>query len=130
MDHNCLSITGRVWKDPQKFGESGVKFGVLNGRGNKEKPVKNYFNVICFGKTAEFVLKYVTDGRFVAVAGEHNSREYEGKTYWDLIARDVVLLPTGEKRNLESGGDLPGKEVPKDQVPKIDLPADDPDIPF
>jgi single-stranded DNA-binding protein len=127
-DLNLISISGMVWKDPEKIGENGVKFSVLNGRGTKDKPIKNFFNCVAWGKTAEFILKYIKDRHKVAVVGEMNSRKYEEKTYWDVTAREVSLLNWGNKKD-DKPEDLPagGQVVDPKDVPPVDF---DSDIPF
>lgn len=99
---NNISIIGRLGKDPEirqtTNGKSVCNFSVaVNRRFNKDE--SDWFNVTCWGKTAEFASNYLSKGRLVAVTGRMESRKHEDKTYWDLVADDVQGLdrPTEAK---------------------------------
>lgn len=129
-DQNCINITGMVLKNPEKIGDNGAKFSVINGRGTKNKPITNFFNCVAWDKQADLVMKYVTEKMRIAITGEMNSRKYEEKTYWDVTIRDFVFLSKGKK-----AGDKPAEEKPSGEgyeevdpkdVPPVDFDADIP----
>lgn len=128
-DQNCINFTGMVLKDPEKVGDKGAKFSVINGRGSKDKPIKNFFNCITWSKQAEFVLKYLKARRRVAITGEMNSREYEGKTYWDVTVRDIAFLPGGGEKKDDAPKEESKSESKGDQRPAENY-FDDDDIPL
>jgi single-strand DNA-binding protein len=58
-----------------------------------------WFNIVCFGKTAENVNKYLTKGQRVYIEGRFQSKEYsdqEGnqKKSFEVIASDIKFLNT------------------------------------
>lgn len=92
---NQLTIIGRMGKDPEisstQSGKQLAKFSVAVTR-QYEKEKSDWFNVTVWGKSAEYVSNYLGKGRLVAVTGRIESREYEGKTYWDVTAESVQGL--------------------------------------
>jgi single-strand DNA-binding protein len=99
---NRICIVGRLTADPssKNFGTSTMaEFSVAVRKMRKEEA--DFFNVKSFGKTADFVLQYLSKGRMVAVSGRMESRKHtnqDGKTttYWDLVADTVDGLDKAE----------------------------------
>ena len=83
---NARRITGRVVGDV-KFSTVGAnetpltRFGVKCGEGREGEIV----NVKCWRGLAE-IAKDINNGDSVDVSGFVEQREYEGKTYYDLVA--------------------------------------------
>ena len=87
---NNIAIVGRVGSDPKSI-TNGCAFSVAVNKFKKDAE-PDWFNVVAFGKTAEFVEKYITKGRLVSVSGRMDSNKNDGKTYWSLIANEVQAL--------------------------------------
>jgi single-strand DNA-binding protein len=103
---NRVVLVGRLTRDPElrttTTGKQVVGFGLaVDDPFNKEHT--NFFNVSAWGSSADFVAKYLTKGRLVAVDGRLNHRKY---TTQDGQNRDVV-------------------EVVADRVQGLDRPKDD-----
>lgn len=125
---NSIQIIGHVGRDVKqaatKNGKDITNFSVaVNKRGKDGETETQWFNIVCFGKTAEIARLYVRSGNLIHVSGELSVRTYEGrdgstKTSVDIIAARLVLLtPKSEKSIVE-----------EDSIPKI---ADVmPEIPF
>lgn len=99
-----------------------------NAQGVREA---DFFNVVAFGTTADFVNSYMVKGRKVAVEGRLQSRSYEAqdgsKRYvTEIIAQRVEAL--GSPRSADAQAyDGPGEPPPDDgQFHEVD----DPDNPF
>jgi single-strand DNA-binding protein len=92
---NTIVIIGRLTKDPESKDTSGgmiAKFSVACDNEDRDKTT-TYFNCTAFGKSAEFVTKYLTKGRLVAVTGSHKSNKgSDDKTYWNVDVSKVKGL--------------------------------------
>lgn len=103
MSMNVWTGVGRLVADPRSGSTqngnpwTSFRIAVDNEFAKEDAPNKTLFiNISCFGKTAEFVSKYITKGRLVAVSGrlEENSYEKEDKVVHgvQLIANTVQSL--------------------------------------
>jgi single-strand DNA-binding protein len=92
---NQINIIGRMGKDPDlkttTSGKQVASFSVAVTR-QFDKEKSDWFNVTVWGKDADFASRYLGKGRLVAVSGRMESREYDGKTYWDVTADRVQGL--------------------------------------
>ncbi|MFA5635767.1 MAG: single-stranded DNA-binding protein [Anaerovoracaceae bacterium] len=93
---NSVVLVGRIGKRPElKYSQNGTplcKFSLaVNRRGKDDEP--DWLNIVCFGKTAEFVAQYMDKGALVGVEGRIQTRQYEkdGQTLtWTEIAANGV----------------------------------------
>jgi single-strand DNA-binding protein len=94
--YNKTYIVGNLGKDPEmKYlpdGKALTKFSVAVNRKRQDQEFVDWYNVTCWGDLAETTNQYLSKGSAVFVEGRLESREYEGKTYWDLIANNVIFL--------------------------------------
>ena len=99
--YSKLAIVGNLGKDPEMSyrpdGTALTKFSVAVNRKRQDQELTDWYNVTAWGKLAETANQYLHKGSKVLVNGRLESREYEGKTYWDLIANDVVFLDSREQ---------------------------------
>jgi single-strand DNA-binding protein len=103
---NRVVLVGRLTRDPElrntTTGKQVVNFGLaVDDPFNKEHT--DFFNVSAWGSSADFVAKYLTKGRLVAVDGRLNQRKY--------------TTQDGQERNVV--------EVVADRVQGLDRPKDD-----
>ena len=101
-DTNSVIIIGRLTRDCQAGASSSgtgyAKFAVaVNGR--KEGEV-SFFDVVCFGRTAEALAKYLLKGKQVCVEGslfqsKYRTREWESRTSVEIHANRIQLLGGG-----------------------------------
>jgi single-strand DNA-binding protein len=124
---NVCTQIGRLGKDPEGFQYSGDKQGcrfslaVNNPYGEKDeegKPKPDWFQVTCFGQSADFTLERLRKGDLAAVVGDIHLGEWkkqDGTTGYslDLIASRVEAI--GPKQD----GAAPQQGKPK--------PAQEPD---
>ena len=126
MDLNSVSITARATKDTElKTTTSGTNIANISVAVNGMKDEVSYFDVVCFGKTAEIAAQYVGKGKQIAVQGRLQQRKWQDKDgnnrySVEIVANQVKLL---------GGNEAPKKDVvPADvsgepiDLSKIDLP--------
>jgi single-strand DNA-binding protein len=77
-----------------------AKFAIAVDRRFKREgePTADFFNVVAFGKTADFVGNYLTKGRLVAVTGNIQIRKYVDK---DGNNRDAVEIMADSVNGLD-----------------------------
>lgn len=115
MLNRCVLI-GRLTKDPEsKYTQSGI--AIANFRIAVDRPYKNqetgeketdFFPVVAWRQTAEFVCQYITKGCLVAVSGRMQNRSWVGQdgqqhTMTELQADEVRGLSRPQGQNGEPG---------------------------
>ncbi len=98
---NVHIISGRLTRDPEvRFSQTGktvTSFTVAVRRDYKNQAGEyesDFFNVKCFGKTAELVGNNLNKGQMVYVSGSTHINSFDGrdgtkKYYTELVARNV-----------------------------------------
>jgi single-strand DNA-binding protein len=109
---NKVILIGNLGKDPEAkdFGDGGMlcRFSIATSRyTKKDGEVADWHQVVCFGKTAELVSRYLTKGSKCAVEGRLQTRKWEtpeGETRWstDVVADRVEFV--GGRGSADSGG--------------------------
>jgi len=98
--YNKVIIMGNLGKDPETriaaSGKAVAKFPVaVNGRKGGEDTVE-WFNCVCFDKTAELAQEYLKKGSGALVEGELQTSKYEKdgeeKRYTELVARNITFV--------------------------------------
>lgn len=130
---NTVSLVGRITKDPEirytQTQKAVVSFSLAVERdfkdqsGNKQT---DFINIVAWGKTAEFIGKYVGKGRLLGVAGRLEVRTYTGKTgnkqyVTEVIANNVYALDSSRQTQQEQG---------YTEAPMAEIDDDDADLPF
>lgn len=130
---NSVQLIGRLTRDPQiTYTEAGLtiaRFSIAIDRG-KDKDGNDrgadFPGIVCFGKAAELVDKYVHKGRLVGVSGRIQTGKYDkdGTTVYttDIVADRVEFLDRGKS----GAEDASTEEAPTDGFSKLT----DEDIPF
>ena len=99
---NKIQIIGRFGKDPEMSfkGQNGdvavTKVSVAAER-KRDKETVDWFNVVAFGQTAEFINQYGKKGRLVYLEGEMRNNRWEdedGNTrdWWEIAVDDFQFL--------------------------------------
>lgn len=120
MDINSVNITARATKDTElKTTASGTNIATISVAVNGMKDEVSYFDVVCFGKTAEIAAQWVKRGKQIAVQGRLQQRKWQDKDgsnrySVEIVANQVKLLG--------------GNEAPKKDVVPVDVPDEGIDL--
>ena len=130
MSINRVVLVGRLTRDPElrntTTGKQVVNFGLaVDDRFNKEHT--NFFNISAWGSTADFVAKYLTKGRLIAVDGRLQQRKY---TTQDGQERNVVEIVADNVQGLDRPKDDAGGGNSRQPEPVSVAPGDDEYDPF
>jgi len=98
---NNVNLIGRLTADPE-FKTIGEDTAVANFRlavnrpryGNKEQET-DFFNIVAWRKSVEFVDKYFSKGKQVYVTGRLQNRSWDGADGKKCYATEVVALEVG-----------------------------------
>lgn len=126
---NKLVLMGRLSRDPEVRYTQGEKFTAVarfgiavDRRGKDEKA--DFFNVTAFGKTAEFVEKYLKKGTKICLAGRIQQEEWTDKegqkhTAFGVIAEEVEFC---ERKQEQPATDPNGFMTVPDNIDSEELP--------
>ena len=146
---NSVSLIGRLTRDPEvRYGQASqtavARFSIAIDRGRDRDGNDrgaDFPNIVCFGKTAELVEKYLGKGRLVGITGRLQTGSYEKdgrKVYTtEVLADRVEFLDRGDRSEGGSQGygnnsyssSAPVSE-PMPSVPEGFAQMTDDDIPF
>ena len=93
---NRVELVGRLTRDPEmRMSQSGmgvVRFSVAVNRTRKVEgqPDADFINCVAFGKTAEFMEKYIKKGYLVSVEGRIQTGSYENQQGQKVYTTDVI----------------------------------------
>ena len=136
---NSVNLIGRLTKDPDvRYGaESGIaiaRFSIAIDRGKTkdgESRGTDFPKILCFGKTAEIVEKYLSKGDQVGVEGSIQTGKYEkdGQTsYTTEVLMNKITFISGNKDKSSKKEDDYQEQF--NDVPEGFATLTDDDIPF
>lgn len=120
MDINSVNIVGRSTKDVElKTTANGTNLATISLAVNYTDDLTSYFDVVCFGKTAENVAKYVKKGKQVIVSGRLQRRKWQTKEGENRYAVEIIA------NQVQFVGGADNAQTAKDAPIDIDDNADD-----
>ena len=132
MALNQVALLGRLTRDPEvrstQTGKQVCSFTVAVRGMTKDQT--DFFNIVAWEKTAEFVGRYCRKGQLVAVAGRLSSRKYTDKNGQHRESVEVVAnaVDFAEKAERQERAPSDMDELPEGYVPATD--GTDDDLPF
>ena len=142
---NRVILMGRLVSDPElKTTENGISvtsFRIAVDRSyvkSGEERKADFFDIVCWRNTAEFVCRYFSKGSLIAVEGQLQSRTYSAKDGTNRYVVEVVadnVTFTGERReNTDSNnrGASPTNSESTQTKPSVSIfqPMDEEELPF
>jgi single-strand DNA-binding protein len=116
MDFAHITVMGNLGRDPEvKASAAGSKYARLSVAVNKQvkteegfKPETVWYEVVCFGKTAESVEKFAQKGSKVLVTGKPEPQTYTDKI--QVVASDVIVAAGKKDQASQPQDDTSGLE--------------------
>lgn len=137
---NKVILVGRLGRDPEmKTSTKGpfANFALAVPEWKKpeaeEEPPPNWVNVICFGKTAEFVGEYLSKGKLVYVEGRVSESKWNDKDGNKRSRLEVIAYNVQDVDSRPPSAPSPQKPEPKPEPAPPILSkegVDEADIPF
>lgn len=123
---NTVQLTGRLTRDPDvKYTDGGSSFArftlACDRRFKTENgPTADFIRCVAFGKTAEFVEKYFTQGMKMELVGRIQTGSYEKQERQKIFTTDVVAEQVGfgeskstrQASGFENNGTTPPAQTP------------------
>ena len=138
---NKVMLIGDVGQDPElrytPDGNPVANFSIAVNRrrrvGDEYKDETEWFNIVCFSRTAENVNQYLTKGQKVYVEGRFQSSEYVGqdgnqRKSFEVIANEVTFLST--KNEADSINQNAAQSTEKPEASATDNEDEDKDLPW
>ena len=146
FNFNKVMLGGRLTADPEnKQTETGIsmtRFSIaVNRRGGKDsnQPQADFFNVVAWRATADFVAKFFRKGSSIFVVGTLQNRSWTdndgNKRFATDIVADEVSFVDAKGENPAGGQYTPDSYEPSFSTPAADAPKfeeikGDDDLPF
>ena len=113
---NRVILMGRLTRNPDiRYSQSGDNMAIarftlaVDRRGRKsengsDQQTADFISCVCFGKTAEFVDKYLRQGTKIAVTGRIQTGSYTNRDGQKVYTTEVVLdeIEFAESKNMQS----------------------------
>ena len=138
---NKVMLIGNVGQDPElrytPDGNPVANFSIAVNRrrrvGDEYKDETEWFNIVCFSRTAENVNQYLTKGQKVYVEGRFQSSEFVGqdgnqRKSFEVIANEVTFLST--KNEADSINQNAAQSTEKPEASATDNEDEDKDLPW
>lgn len=148
---NSVILIGRLTRDPElryipSTGNALTTFSIAVDRaftGKDGQKQTDFFNIVVWGKSAEYCANYLSKGRLAAVKGNIQNRSYETKEgdkryVTEIIAENVQILewpdkgdrPAGSSYNKSQKSQSSDVFEPDGLDPEGFRALDDDDVPF
>lgn len=111
---NNVVLIGRLTKDPElrfipNSGKAVARFSIAVNREFSKDKEADFFNIVVWGKTAEYVANYSQKGRLIAINGNLRNNNYEDKNGTkhytiEVVANRVEILEWGDKNENANNG--------------------------
>ncbi len=138
---NKVMLIGNVGQDPElrytPDGNPVANFSIAVNRrrrvGEEYKDETEWFNIVCFSRTAENVNQYLTKGQKVYVEGRFQSNEYVGqdgnqRKSYEVIANEVTFLSSRSESDTANSNTSQSNE--KKEPTSTDSEDEDKDLPW
>ena len=132
---NNVTLMGRITHTPElkqtTNGTSVITFQLAVDRRFKSgtEKITDFLDCVAWQQTAEFIARYFAKGDMLAVVGELQTREYEGRDGSKKKAVEVIVSQASFCGKKESGGDQIEAKTEKPAV-QTSIDIDDDDLPF
>lgn len=124
---NVVAIMGRLARDPElrqtTTGKNVASFRIACDRGRRDangQSQADWFDVVAWDRTAEFVCKYFQKGSLIVIDGRLQSRSYQDKTGNNRTAIEIVA------NNVNFAGPKSSNAAPGMGAPSYGAPMADP----
>lgn len=112
---NSVQLLGRLTRDPDvRYTDGGstiARFSLAVDRRFKQEggDTADFINCIAFGKTAEFIERYIFKGTKIALNGRIQTGSYANKDGVKVYTTDVVVenVEFAESKNSNAGNSTP-----------------------
>ncbi len=132
---NVVALTGRLTENPElRETQNGIPYlnfsvAVERSYAKDNERVTDFFNVIAWRSTAQFIANYFEKGQMIALQGslqvnKYVDRDGNNRQRTEVLVQQVSFA--GDKRNRTA----PAADEERDEPPDAEPYPEDPDLPF
>ena len=130
FNFNQVILGGRLCADPELKTTPGGVYVTQVSIAVSMRDNADFFSVVAWRQTAEFLAKYFRKGSSVCVVGTLQTRKYEAKngekrTATEIVARDVYFVDSKGER----AADKPAEDTPESPAQFEPISTDE-ELPF
>lgn len=119
---NKVILLGRLTRDVEtRNGQNCTvaRVGIAVDRPFSKEKVADFFNLVAFGKTAEFLSKWFEKGSKILVEGRLQSSKYKNKEGKEVTAIEVIVeqVEFADAKKKTADNDFDGEPVADDDTP-------------
>ena len=115
---NRITMTGRLVADPElrrtQSGVSVTSFRIANDRdyGKGEEKETDFFDVVAWRSTAEFICKYFAKGRMISVDGRLQTRGWKDREGNNRVSIEILVDNAyfADSKKDDAAGDFPADD--------------------
>lgn len=139
---NVVAIMGRLVADPTlrqtQSGKDVASFRIACDRGRRDangQSQVDWFDVVAWDKTAQFLCRYFQKGSLIAIDGRLQSRSYQDKAGNNRTAIEIVANNVNFAGSKQDSGETGKASKPSTDETALDgddfaIVDDDSDLPF
>jgi len=147
---NKVTLMGRLTRDPEtRYSQAAepvavVRFSIAVNRRFKRdgQPDADFFDCVAFGKAGEFISKFFTKGRMIAVSGALRNDSWEDQQTGQKRFKTEIVVDESyftESKSAADAGGFSGQSLPQAAAPaggqnqgffSVEQNLDDEDLPF
>lgn len=133
---NNIYISGFVASDVEhrvtQQGNSVATLIVAVKRPKAKEPITDFFKVVCWRKTADFVAEHFGKGKGIEVSGILTNRKWQDKDGNDRITTEIIAdsIEFSKRKRDESNQSPSENEQSAPQADFEEIKPDDEDLPF
>ena len=119
---NQAILMGRLTRDPEMKGTVARYTLAVDRRFKRDgEPDADFIRCVCFGKTAEFAMKYFVKGTKIAVTGRIQTGSYADRAGNTVSTTEVIVENQEfcESKKAETATRPPKVETPEDDWMKV-----------
>lgn len=133
---NKVIIQGRLTKDVEMRQKDNYVIALFTlavdrkyARQGEERQT-DFFNIVAYGKTAEFINKYFSKGQLVLISGRIENRTWEDKDGNKRITTEIICEETYFAEGRRKQENETNDSSQSNELENVQIDSSDDDLPF
>ncbi len=133
---NKVTLLGRLTKDVEMRQKDNYVIALFTlavdrkyARQGEERQT-DFFNIVAYGKTAEFINKYFSKGQLVLISGRIENRTWEDKDGNKRITTEIICEETYFAEGRRKQENETNDSSQSNELENVQIDSSDDDLPF
>lgn len=133
---NKVIVQGRLTKDVEMRQKDNYVIALFTLAVDRkyakqgEERQTDFFNIVAYGKTAEFINKYFSKGQLVLISGRIENRSWDDKDGNKRITTEVICEETYFAEGRRKQENEMNDESQSNELENVQIDSSDDDLPF